>query len=268
MTQVPPPESIFEHREGVWIKPSWLRFSGLTLQTRMVVLKLGSDLLLYSPSPAKPDDETLDELRRLGTPRWLLAPNEIHNVGLAGFQAAFPDAHTTGCVGHPARVKTARFDLLLDEHTPDDAPPWARDGRLRFHVIGGNAVLHEVALLHVPSRTLVVTDAVEYFVPGDPTVVMQPRPIQWMLRWSGITLGAPCMSPEHNLLCTDPDALEASLEVLANWDFDSLVMSHGRIVSGDAAREALVGAFRANIDRVRRRSTLMRKAFVLAARFA
>ncbi|MCA9541844.1 MAG: hypothetical protein KC620_23265, partial [Myxococcales bacterium] len=144
MTEVPPPEPLTAHAPGVWIKPSWVRFFGLTLQTRMVVLQAGDGLLLYSPTPKEPDAQTLAELATIGTPRWLLAPNEIHNIGLRGFQSAFPKAHTTGCRGHPVRVPDVRFDLLLDTTTSAETPPWTAGDALRFHVIGGNALLHEV----------------------------------------------------------------------------------------------------------------------------
>lgn len=97
MVELPPPSPPREHRAGVWIGESWLRFAGLVLQGRMFVLRLGDDLLLYSPTPAPLDDTTRSALEALGTPRWMVAPNEIHNVGLRPFQEAFPGIHTTGC---------------------------------------------------------------------------------------------------------------------------------------------------------------------------
>ena len=151
MTTIPPPAPLRQHRPGVWIKESWLRFSGLTLQTRMVLLKAQDGLVLYSPSPATLDAATIEEIRALGEPSWLIAPNEIHNVGLRAFQGAFPQAHTTGCAGHPRRVRGIHFDALLDARSAPDAVPWTRSGELRFHIIGGNRLLHEIALFHVSS---------------------------------------------------------------------------------------------------------------------
>jgi hypothetical protein len=148
---LPPPSPLAQHRSGVWIKESWLRFSGLTLQTRMTVLATQRGLALYSPSPAELDENTADELRALGEPCWLIAPNELHNVGLRAFQVAFPQAHTTGCVGHPRRVKSISFDVLLDQNSAGNAVPWTQTGELRFHVIRGNSFLHEIAVLHVQS---------------------------------------------------------------------------------------------------------------------
>jgi len=233
----------------------------------MVVLELQDGLLLYSPTPAQPDRALMTELRSHGEPRWLVASNEIHNIGVLGFQALLPQAHTTGCVGHPKRVPKARFDLILDASTNAEEVPWARTGQVRYHVIGGNSFLHEIVLLHVPSRTLVVTDAIEHFVQEE-GLYEPPRPVRWMFRKMGIEPNRPCMSPEHNFCCQDPDALQRSMDLLASWDFDSLVMCHGRILVGEQARTGLLEAFSSNIDRVRKRSKLARKTWHFLSRLA
>jgi len=249
----------------VWVHESWLSFAGLVLQTRMVVVRVEGDLLLYSPSPAVLDAATRDELASLGKPGWLVAPNEIHNVGLTAFQAAYPSAHTTGCAGHPARAPSARFDVLVDTSTPQPGVPWTRSGEVVFHVIGGNCFLREIAVLHVPSKTLILTDAVE-LIDRDHLGELPGRLLTWMLKRTGLTLGSPCMSPEHNLYCVDPDALEASFGVLAGWDFDSMIIAHGRILDGPEAKDALRRAFEDGIAHARRRSTLTRAFWRLSSR--
>lgn len=239
----------------------------MTLRTRMVVVRVGEDgLLLYSPSPAVVDATVRRELEALGEVRWLVAPNEIHNLGLAAFQEAFPQAHTTGCLGHPRRVRGARFDVLLGGGSAPEAVPWAASGELAFHVIGGNRFLHEIALLHRPSQTLMVADAVE-LIDASAVNEMPSAWMRWMLRRMGLREGEPCMSPEHNLYCADPDALEASLRVLEGWPFDSLVMAHGRVLEGDEARRALVRAFESTIAAVRSRGSVARALWGAASRF-
>lgn len=252
-------------RPEVWTREAWIRFSGVRLMTRMVVLRLAEGLLLYSPSPAPLDPETRAALDALGPVRWLVAPNEIHHLGLPSFQAAWPEAHTTGCAGHPRRAPRARFDLLLSPQTPPEAVPWARE--LRWHLIGGNTLLHEIALLHPASGTLLLTDAVErigdaHLEDGHPSAL-----VRWMMQAAGVSLGQPCMSPEHSVCCTDPDALEVSLEVLEGWEWDGLIMSHGDPLQGPEAREALRRAFRDNIERVRRRGPLARGLWAALTRF-
>jgi hypothetical protein len=251
---VPAPSALYEHRPGVWIKESWLRFSGLVLQTRMVALDTGQGLALYSPSPAKLEGAIADELRSVGEPRWLIAPNEIHNVGLRAFQKEFPDAHTTGCVGHPRRVNDVRFDVLLDGNSTQEDVPWTEGGNLRFHVIGGNRLLHEIAVLHTPSKTLVLTDAVECIHPDMHLAGPPSRTMTWLMGRMGFQYRTPVMSPEHHALCVDPGALRASLSALMAWDFDSVVMSHGTILEGEAARSAVDRAFGATLDAIENRS--------------
>lgn len=266
--QVPGPSALYQHRPGVWIKESWLRFSGLVLQTRMVVLRTDQGLALYSPSPAKLDDSIIEEIREVGEPRWLIAPNEIHNVGLEAFQNAFPKVHTTGCVGHPRRVRDARFDVLLNCHSAQDAVPWTNGETLRFHVIGGNRLLHEIAVLHVPSRTLVLTDAVECIHPEQHLAGSPPgRALQLLMGRMGFRFRVPVMSPEHHALCVDPAGLRDSLELLKTWSFDSLVIAHGTILDGDDARAALVDAFEATLDAVESRNLLGRLFWRAVTRF-
>ena len=211
----------------------------------------------------------LEEIKAHGEVRWLIAPNEIHNVGLRAFQAAFPEAYTTGCAGHPRRVKEIRFDVLLDAHSAPDAVPWTKSGELEFHVIGGNRLLHEIAVLHTPSKTLVLTDAVECIdvdqhLHGDPPGAA----MTWLMKRTGLSFSTACMSPEHYLLCVDPDALEASLKALESWDFGSLVISHGRIFEGDEARKAMRQAFETTLAVVRKRGGVSRAFWGVVGRLA
>ena len=259
MAKLPPPRPLREHRPGIWLKESWLRFSGLTLQTRMTVIRVDDGLLLHSPSPASLDSETREELEALGMPRYLVAPNEIHNVGLRAFQQAYPEAHTTGCPGHPQRVKGVRFDLLLDPSIRSHDVPWARSGELSLHVIGGNRLLHEIAIYHHPTKTLVLTDAVEFIDPKEHLAGPAPsRILRSIMQSMGFGFSAPCMSPEHHSFCRQPEALRASLEHLESWDSDSVILAHGRLLEGQEARSAVREAFTATIRAAEKRSAPVR----------
>lgn len=268
MAFIPAPGPLVLHRPRVWLKESWLRFAGLTLQTRMTVIALGEGLLLHSPSPAPLSPGARKELEALGAPRYLLAPNEIHNVGLRAFQEAYPGAHTTGCVGHPKRVKNVRFDALLDASSAARDVPWTRSGELAFHVIGGNRLLHEIALYHLPSRTLILTDAIEFIDPEAhvSSEALSSRITLGLMKATGFTLGGACMSPEHHLLCSDPVALRASLDTIEAWDFDSVIIAHGRLLEGDAARQAVRQAFASTIEAAQRRGAPARALWSLMAR--
>lgn len=266
MVDLPPPTPLHEHRPAVWIGESWLPFVGMVLQTRMFVLRLRDGVLLYSPSPAPLDEQTRADLLRIGTPRWMVAPNEIHNVGLRSFQQAFPDIHTTGCPGHPRRVKEVRFDVLLDTDSPQDAVPWTASGEVRFHVIGGNVFLHEIAVLHVPTRTLLLADAIEN-IDERHTAKPLSAPMRMLMRWMGFREGEPCSSPEHFTGVVDPDALQASLEVLEGWAPETILLCHGALLEGEAGRQGLHAAFTRTIAAARARWRLTRCMWATMARF-
>ncbi len=68
------------------------------LRVRMTVIGLGDGGLLVV-SPGLPvSDAGWEGLARLGTPRFLLAPNHFHNAGLAAWKQRFPEATI---VAHP-----------------------------------------------------------------------------------------------------------------------------------------------------------------------
>ena len=268
MSSIPAPGPLIRHRPQIWLKESWLCLSGLTLQTRMTVIELDGGLLLHSPSPGPLTAEARREIEGLGVPRYLVAPNEIHNVGLRAFQQAYPGAHTTGCVGHPQRVRDVRFDALLDTSATAHDVPWS--GEILFHVIGGNQFLHEIALYHLASRTLILTDALEFI---DPEVhvsskTLSARLMLGLMKGLGFSLGGACMSPGHHVFCRDPGALHVSLATIEAWDFDSVVITHGRLLEGVAARHAVRQAFESTIRAAQQRRAPARALFSVLARIA
>lgn len=233
----------------------------------MTLIRTESGLLIHSPSPASLTAEIREEVEALGEPRFLLAPNEIHNVGLRAFQEAYPGAHTTGCAGHPQRVKGVRFDLLLDGSTAKPSVPWAQSGELDYIVIGGNRLLHEVVLYHRASKTLIMTDALEFIDLGQHLAEPLPsRFLRGVMRTMGLRLGAPCMSPEHHCLCRDPQALRVALEAIEAWDYQSLIIAHGRLLEGAAAHSAVTDAFLRTIAAAENRGWLGRTVWGLLSK--
>jgi len=87
-------------------------------RVRMAVIGLGDGGLLVV-SPGLPvSDEGWAALARLGTPRFLLAPNHFHNAGLAGWKARFPGATI---VAHPraqARLRRKVPGVAIEDLEP------------------------------------------------------------------------------------------------------------------------------------------------------
>jgi hypothetical protein len=107
-------------------------------RVRMAVIGLGGGaLLVVSPSESL-SEPLLAELSRWGTPRFLLAPNQFHTLGLRPWKERFPDARI---VAHPrahARLRKKLAGIAVEDLAPLEAalpegmrlfgPPMAKQG--------------------------------------------------------------------------------------------------------------------------------------------
>jgi short-subunit dehydrogenase len=145
--------------ENVWIfDDAPIGVAGLQLPVRMTVIRLASGaLLLYSP--IRYSSILREELSRLGTIKHLVAPSIAHWMFIPEWQSALPDAVTLAVPGLGARKQVRDAGLRIDGTLPDDAPnEWANEIET---VLVTAPLFAEVALLHKPSRTLVLTDLVQ-----------------------------------------------------------------------------------------------------------
>ena len=111
-------------------------------------------------------------------------------------------------------------------------PGWPAD--VDYLPIRGAPLLNEIAFLHRPSRTLVLTDLVFNVQPGESN---RARFFHWVV-------GATGRFGPHRLIRTafrDKAAVRESIDRMLGWDFDRVVMSHGRVLEtgGRAAIEAV-----------------------------
>ncbi len=197
------------------------RFLGLELGARMTVLRVDGDLLLHSPVALDPA-----HLERLGRPRWLLAPNTFHHLhagpwlarGLTGYAA-------------PGLVEKRRD---LDFAQTIDAPCAPFGDAVQLIPLQSLPLVGEVALLHRPSRTLVVTDLV--FNLGDDA----PWATRVAFRLLGGTPGCRATLLERALMRRA--VARDDLRGLLALDFDRLIMAHGHVIE-TGGKAALRGAY-------------------------
>lgn len=116
-------------------------FAGLTYgpqRARMAAIGIGGGGLLVVTPGTQMTEERWSQLASLGTPRFLLAPNAYHNVGIAAWKKRFPEARV---VAHPRSIKRLRKQVpgvefedlsVLEAALPAGvrllSPPQARQG--------------------------------------------------------------------------------------------------------------------------------------------
>jgi hypothetical protein len=218
--------------DAVWTCWRPLRFHGIAMGTRMTVCRL-ADGSLFVHSPIAPDDALVAELDALGPVAHVVAPNKLHHLHFAEFAARFPDARTYASPGLPARRPGLHFEVVLGD---EPRPGWSRD--LDQCAVVGDFFLDEVVFLHRASGTLILTDLCEEGSEEWPLLARvaarvggiyrkhgPPRDMKWSLR-------------------RDKPALRRAVERILSWDFDAMIVSHGRLVeSGAKERFARAYAF-------------------------
>lgn len=208
----------------LWVAEQPLRYFGLSIGTRMTVMRLvGSELAVISPIQVS--DGLVGELNDLGAIAHIIAPNLYHYRFAAEFKAAYPAATFWATAG----LRAKRPELAIDEVIAGESnSPWGGVERLffdGFKTLGpsGPDPLDEWVFFHVASRTLILTDTAFCFDQSFPWVT------QLVTKLGG---GYKSLSPSllERLATTEKDRVKASVEQVLRWDFDRVIVAHGSIV--------------------------------------
>lgn len=202
----------------LWVARRPLPIAVGDIGARMTVLRL-PDRSLMLHSPVQLDASLSQALRELGAVKWLLGPSKVHHLFLGDSVKAFPDAALCGAPGLAEKRRDLAFQHVL---APQPPPGWPESVKLQL--VEGAPLMNEVALLHTPSRTLVLTDLVFNV---QPEVKNRARLFHWLV-------GATGHFGPHRLIrfgIRDRAAARRSLDRILAWDFDRVVMSHGEVVS-------------------------------------
>lgn len=209
--------------EGVWDARTTVGIGlGVHLPLRMTVLRDDDGLLLYSPIEL--DADLLVGLGALGRVHTLIGPNRLHHMWLADAKVRFPDAKLLGAPGLAEKKPAISFDGVLDTGPLSDQVEALR--------IAGAEKLSEVVLLHRPSRSLVVGDAVFN--------IHEARGMtRFILKYLAGTLGRCEQSRLVRALTNDRSATARSVETLLALDFARVVPAHGEVLEEPDTKEWL-----------------------------
>jgi hypothetical protein len=226
----PPLDVLKPVAENVWIVDSGpLQFFGLVLPLRMTVIRLaGGDLWLHSPT--RLDDRLRAELDRLGRVRHLVAPNVAHWMFVRDWQQHYPHALTWAAPGLRERAQVKKSGVRLD-YDLSDAPPGEWADELEQTIVPGGAGFREVAFLHRPSRTLVLTDVIVNLEADKLPLIMRA-----FARLTGV-LAPDGKAPAYVRLLIRMRRREAAAaaERLLAWAPERVIFSHGRWFERDGA---------------------------------
>lgn len=197
---------------------------GFHYPTRMVVIRLADGaLFLWSPVALTPALHA--EVKALGPVTHIVAPNALHHLALADWQAAYPEAQIWAAPGLAAKRDDLRFAGTLGD-TPD--PAWAGEiDQVHFT----NRITDEIVFFHRPSGTAIVTD------------LIQQMPKDWYRGWRALvakldlmTAAAPQVPRKFRTAFSDKAAARAAARKVLAWNANALVVAHGPREETGAAR--------------------------------
>jgi Domain of unknown function (DUF4336) len=209
---------------GLWLAdgPTVTAAAGFHFPTRMAVIRLASGgLLLWAP--VAPTDALRAEVERLGPVRHIVAPNKLHNLFLAPWKAACPDAMLHAAPG----LRDRRPDLTFDaDLSGSPHPDWAGEVD---QIVLRNRIADEVVFFHRESGTVLFTD------------LLQGLPQGWFSGWRALvarldamTGDEPAVPRKFRLAVSDRSALRKGLHVILGWPARQVVMAHGTPVTTEA----------------------------------
>jgi glyoxylase-like metal-dependent hydrolase (beta-lactamase superfamily II) len=205
--------------DGLWAAEHDVRLpGGVIFRSRMTVVDLGDgELLIHSPVPL--DEASAEAIESLGTVRWIVAPNDHHHLFVGQAAARFPAAEVLGSSGARENESEVDFDRALEDGAPEE---W--DGRLDMLPIEGTKMWGEFVFLHRASRTLLCADLVFniHDIPNLATHI-----VLWLV---GARRRFTQTRSERWLMVKDREAYAESVSKVLEWDFDRVVMGHGRVV--------------------------------------
>lgn len=209
--------------DDLWLLRYPLSLLGTQIGRNVTLIRMRSgEIVIHSTAPFTASEVEL--IRALGHPAMLVDATLFHDTFAEQGRAAFPEvpyAAPDGFVGRTTAISS------LAANWPDD-----------FGVLelAGMPKVREHAVLHRPSRTMIVADLVFNF---GPTATVWTRNF---FRWAGGVREFPGMTRLFRSFIRDRDAFRASVEQLLAWDFDRLIVAHGDVVETNA-KVALSRAF-------------------------
>lgn len=215
--------------DDLWVAEHPLRAMGMELGRRMTVVRLRHGRL-WLHSVARLTPEVREWLDSLGRVAFVVSPSLMHNRWMEAYAAAFPDAALVASPGLAKKRPDLAFDRTLGE-APD--PEWSAELDQAVFPVRGD--YREVVFLHRASRTLILTDLCLRIPAGRGLLTAAlARALGYHERFA--------VSRLLRVTLADRAGARKALERILTWDFDRVIIGHGRILDS-GGKPAVESAF-------------------------
>lgn len=212
--------------ENLWLMAYPLRMLGSDLRRNVTIIRLQSGkLIIHSTAPFTAED--VSAIRALGEPGWILDGILRHDTFAQNGRDAFPEI--------PYLAPEGFSEVVGFPTTPIVPAPAEWDGELVALEIQGIPEARDTALLHRPSRTLILTELIFNFGNDEPL---------WTEILLRVAIGSqhhPGMSRPFKAGVKDEAAFKESLQTVLSWDFDRVIVGHGDIIETGGKEKLRLG---------------------------
>lgn len=224
------PSQLRKIDENIWVVDDSFVILGVKGSARMTIVRFG-DGQLFIHSPTMIDDQLSDQIEALGAVAHIVAPNLFHHLFFMACAKRFPNAQCWAPKGLGEKLKGE----LPDHQLLDDGNPVVSSGELEQIALKGHGI-RETVFFHAPSKTLITADMI-YHYQGD------QYPSETLFFRLVAKFGELSLPFYHKFAAGDKSVFLAGIERAKAWPFERIIMSHGAIYEGIAAREKFAQAW-------------------------
>jgi len=208
----------------IWVAEQPLRYFGLSVGTRMTVIRLENRELAVI-SPIQVNDTIVRQLSELGTISHIIAPNLYHYLFAANFKNLYPNATFWAAPGLEAKKPDLSIDRIIkgDANSLWNGLEYVFFDGFRTIGLGGFDSLNECVFFHAASRTLILTDTAFHFDESFPIITQFA---------SQVIGGYKNLSPSilERVATKDKEKVRESVKKVLGWDFERVIVAHGSII--------------------------------------
>ena len=219
----------------LWVVEQPLKFMGLPVGTRMTVIRLkDNSLLLISPISITP--ELKQQLDDLGEVKYSIAPNLFHYLYLAQCQQIYPQAQILAPPGLAAKQPQLQIDqtFIEDEIQFNSELEYTLFAGFQVLIVPQIKAVNEIVFYHPSTKTLIITDSAFNFDDSFP----------WVTQLAARVIGSyQTLKPSwlEKIAVRDKQIAKRSIDKILAWDFERVIMGHGKIVETNAKQELTQG---------------------------
>ncbi len=221
--------------EDIWVADAPFKYFGLSVGTRMTVVRLANQELAVI-SPIQIDNATSLELDKLGTVSHIIAPNLYHYQFAADFKVLYPKALFWATSGLEVKKPELPIDRTINSNAdsfPSELQYVLFDGFKTLGLTGFDS-LNELVFFHPQSRTLILTDTAFHFDDSFPLIT------QFAARVIG-TYNNFSPSLLERVASTEKGKVKLAVQKILDWDFERVIMAHGSIIESEGKQKFKAG---------------------------